>query len=101
MTTIHLIFAFKRVACFHSTNSLLPPPLADAAESEGQLPNHCGSPLKSLLLEKKTTTPTVVEVPSLLANSQCDWNLERRSEQSPALDKGKVYFEVYASVLLA
>ena len=64
------------------------------AESEGQLPNHCGSPLKSL--GKKT--PHHSEVPSLLANSQCDWNLEHRgSEQS--LDK--VYFEVYASVLLA
>ena len=63
------------------------------AESEGQLPNHCGSPLKSL--GKKTPHS---EVPSLLANSQCDWNLEHRgSEQS--LDK--VYFEVYASVLLA
>ena len=67
--------------------------LADA-ESEGQLPNHCGSPLKSL--GKKLNHHS--EVPSLLANSQCDWNLEHRgSEQS--LDK--VYFEVYASVLLA
>ena len=64
------------------------------AESEGQLPNHCGSPLKSL--GKKLNHHS--EVPSLLANSQCDWNLEHRgSEQS--LDK--VYFEVYASVLLA
>ena len=70
---------------------------AHSLESEGQLPNHCGSPLKSL---GKKKTPHHSEVPSLLANSQCDWNLEqqrRGSEQS--LDK--VYFEVYASVLLA
>ena len=74
VTTIRILYLLSQ----YKFEAVTAHSLADA-ESEGQLPNHCGSPLKSLGKKKLPTTVKFLLCLPIL-NAIGTWNIEEVSK---------------------